>query len=67
MPSPLAPPAAAPTVADAPAAPGGPLRQRRALVWALRAAAVLATLAVFALYTRPDFLVDLSNQVWACF
>ena len=24
-------------------------------------------LAVFALYTRPDFLVTLANQVWACF
>jgi hypothetical protein len=30
-------------------------------------AAVLACLAVFALYTRPDFLVTLANQVWACF
>jgi len=24
-------------------------------------------LAVFALYTRPDFLVTLADQVWACF
>lgn len=24
-------------------------------------------LAVFYLYTRPDFLVTLANQVWACF
>ncbi len=30
-------------------------------------AALLALLAVFALYTRPDFLVTLANQVWACF
>ena len=29
--------------------------------------AVLALLAVFALYTRPDFLVTLSNEIWACF
>lgn len=29
--------------------------------------AVIVLLAVFALYTRPDFLVALSNQVWACF
>ncbi len=29
--------------------------------------AVVALLAVFALYTRPDFLVSLSNQIWACF
>ena len=29
---------------------------------------VLAALAgVFALYTRPDFLLQLSNQIWACF
>ncbi|MES2399447.1 MAG: hypothetical protein V4573_05625 [Pseudomonadota bacterium] len=27
----------------------------------------LACLAVFALYTQPEFLVTLSNQVWACF
>ncbi len=26
-----------------------------------------ALIAVFALYLRPDFLVVLSNQVWACF
>ena len=26
-----------------------------------------ALLAVFALYTRPDFLVTLANQVRACF
>jgi hypothetical protein len=31
------------------------------------AGAVLVLLAVFALYTRPDFLVNLSNQLWACF
>ena len=29
--------------------------------------AVVALLAVFALYTRSDFLVTLSNQIWACF
>jgi hypothetical protein len=28
---------------------------------------LLALLAVFAMYTRPDFLVTLSNQIWACF
>ena len=37
---------------------------RKIALYAL-AAAVLA--GVFALYLRPDFLVDLSNQVWACF
>ncbi|WP_279343527.1 hypothetical protein [Variovorax terrae] len=29
--------------------------------------ALAVLLAVFALYTRPDFLVTLANQVWACF
>jgi hypothetical protein len=33
----------------------------------LHAAGVVASLAVFALYTRPDFLVTLANQIWACF
>ncbi|WP_269813941.1 hypothetical protein [Rhodoferax ferrireducens] len=39
-------------------------RSHRVLLYA-GAACVL--LAVFALYTRPDFLVTLANQVWACF
>jgi hypothetical protein len=30
-------------------------------------AAVLACLAVFALYLRPDFMVTLAGQIWACF
>lgn len=30
--------------------------------------ALLAALAgVFMLYTRPDFLVSLADQIWACF
>ena len=33
----------------------------------LAALAVGALLAVFALYTRPDFLLQLADQVWACF
>lgn len=33
----------------------------------LYAGAVTVLLVVFSLYTRPDFLVTLSNQVWACF
>jgi len=33
-------------------------------LWAL---AILASLGVFFLYTRPDFLFTLANQVWACF
>ncbi len=31
------------------------------------AVALAALLAVFALYTRPDFLVTLADQLWACF
>lgn len=34
---------------------------------ALYALALAVLAGVFALYLRPDFLVDLSNQVWACF
>ncbi|MES2186026.1 MAG: hypothetical protein V4505_15855 [Pseudomonadota bacterium] len=33
----------------------------------LAAAAVAVLLGVFALYTRPDFLVTLASQLWACF
>jgi hypothetical protein len=33
-------------------------------LWSL---AIGASLGVFALYTRPDFLFTLANQVWACF
>ena len=29
--------------------------------------AVLALLGIFSLYLRPDFMVMLANQVWACF
>jgi hypothetical protein len=29
--------------------------------------AACALLAVFFLYSRPDFLVRLSNQLWGCF
>ncbi|WP_162989487.1 MULTISPECIES: hypothetical protein [unclassified Comamonas] len=37
---------------------------QRALIWA---AVVALLLAVFALYTRADFMVTLADQVWACF
>ena len=30
-------------------------------------AAVTVLLAVFALYTRPQFLVTLADLIWACF
>jgi hypothetical protein len=31
------------------------------------AAAVMACVGVFMLYTRPEFLITLADQVWACF
>lgn len=37
---------------------------RQAALAVLGAAGLLG---VFALYTRPDFLVQLANQLWACF
>ncbi|MGE0350498.1 hypothetical protein [Hydrogenophaga sp.] len=36
----------------------------RTLVWAAVAAGLLATLA---LYQRPEFLVNLADQIWSCF
>ena len=41
------------------------LRRKRHVLWLMLAIAALA--GVFALYTRPDFLLQLSNQIWACF
>ncbi|WP_309275491.1 hypothetical protein [Comamonas sp.] len=39
-------------------------RWQHTVIWA----AVLAVLlAVFALYLRPDFMLTLADQVWACF
>ena len=35
--------------------------------WLAYGGTVLVLLAVFTLYTRPDFLVMLSDQIWACF
>ncbi|MBC7434952.1 MAG: hypothetical protein H7332_02655 [Bdellovibrionales bacterium] len=40
------------------------LRAHKLMAYAI---ALAALLAVFALYTRPDFLVTLADQVWACF
>lgn len=33
----------------------------------LYAGALILLLAVFSLYTRPDFLLKLADQIWACF
>ncbi|EHL21661.1 MULTISPECIES: hypothetical protein [unclassified Acidovorax] len=38
-----------------------------ALRWLGWAVAVLACLAVFGMYTVPDFMVMVADQVWACF
>jgi hypothetical protein len=35
--------------------------------WIAAVLALAALLAVFFLYTRPDFMVQMANQVWACF
>jgi hypothetical protein len=37
---------------------------RRFLAWG---AAALALLAVFLLYLRPVFMVEMAQQLWACF
>lgn len=39
-------------------------RLKQTLSWL---AATAALLGVFALYTQADFLLVLSNQLWACF
>ena len=36
----------------------------KTLLWGL---VIVASLGVFSLYTQPDFLVTLANQVWSCF
>ncbi len=35
--------------------------------WASGAALALVLAGVFALYTRPDFMLGLASQLWACF
>ena len=37
---------------------------KRLLMWM---AVALALTAVFMAYTRPEFMVDLANQIWLCF
>lgn len=34
---------------------------------AMGALGVVVLVAVFYLYTQPDFLVQMANQLWACF
>ena len=40
------------------------LRARKLLAWSAAAAALAA---VFALYTRPQFMVNVADVIWACF
>ena len=40
------------------------LRAKKLAAWS---AAVVALLAVFALYTRPQMMVALGDMIWACF
>lgn len=35
--------------------------------WIWWGIALAALAGVFALYTRPEFLVSLADQLWACF
>lgn len=42
-------------------------RSPRVLHWLGWAVAVLLCLAVFGMYTVPDFMVMVADQVWACF
>jgi hypothetical protein len=35
--------------------------------WAWYGVALAGLLLVFIMYTRPDFMVTVANQVWACF
>jgi hypothetical protein len=37
---------------------------KRVLIWA---AAMAALAAVFMAYIRPEFMVELANQIWLCF
>ncbi len=39
-------------------------RRNRVLVFVVVAAALAG---VFALYTRPEFLMNLADQLWSCF
>lgn len=44
--------------------PKPPVSLRR---WAAYAAALATLMAVFSLYLRPEFMVSLADQLWACF
>ena len=54
---------------DTPAPPdgSGPAAPWAGWRWLAWAAALAALLAIFGLYTDPHFMVDLADQLWACF
>lgn len=39
-------------------------RMQRTLAWTAVLAGLLAT---FALYQRPDFMIDIADRLWSCF
>jgi hypothetical protein len=45
------------------------MNRQKSTVWLalIRIAALVAIAGAFMLYTRPEFMVQISNQVWACF
>ena len=47
--------------------PQVPRRTSRGWRWLAWAVSVVLCLAVFGLYTVPDFMVMVADQVWACF
>ena len=53
-----------PTTSIPPTQPASVPRGLRWLAWVV---AVLLCLAVFGLYTVPDFMVMVADQVWSCF
>ena len=40
---------------------------RGAARWGVALVVLIVLAAVFGLYGRPDFLVQLANQLWTCF
>ena len=40
---------------------------QRLIRWLPFALVLVLLVLVFSLYTRPDFLVQLANQIWTCF
>ena len=41
------------------------MKNTRSVLW--YALTLLALGLVFLMYTRPEFMMDVANQIWACF